>query len=124
MKTDTRDKANICNRQFQSAFTRETDGQLPSKGLSPFSSMEDKAVDPNGVQKLLSKLNIHKASGPDGLNASVHKECISEIVPVLRCDNEIVTMLSKGQIAILKMAAVGPYFLTDRNRCRVDISKH
>ena len=26
-----------------------------------------------------------------------------------RCNNEIVTVLSKGQIAILKMAAVRPY---------------
>ena len=25
LKTDTVDKANICNKQFQSAFTRETD---------------------------------------------------------------------------------------------------
>ena len=27
LKTDMRDKANICNRQFQSAFTHETDGE-------------------------------------------------------------------------------------------------
>ena len=83
MKTDTRNKANVCNRQFQSTFTRETHGQLPSKGLSPFSSMKDITVDPNGVQKLLSKLNIHKVSGPDCLNARVFKECRSEIAAVL-----------------------------------------
>ena len=35
-----------------------------------------------------------------------------------RCDNEIVTVLSKGQIAILKMAAVQSYLLTDQNRFR------
>ena len=28
--------------------------------------MEDITVDPNGVQKLLCKFNIHKAFGPDG----------------------------------------------------------
>ena len=55
----------------------------PSKGLSPFSTMEDITVDPNWVQKLLSKLNIHKASGPDGLNARILTECSSEIAPVL-----------------------------------------
>ena len=33
-----------------------------------------------------------------------------------RCDNEIVTVLSNGQLAILKMAAVRPYLLTDQNR--------
>ena len=37
LKTDTLDKANICNRQFESAFTRESDTEIPSKGTSPFS---------------------------------------------------------------------------------------
>ena len=36
LKTDTLDKANICNRQFESAFTRESDTEIPSKGTSPF----------------------------------------------------------------------------------------
>ena len=29
-KTATIDKANICNKQIQSAFTRETDSEIPS----------------------------------------------------------------------------------------------
>ena len=33
-------------------------------------------------------------------------------------------VLSKGQLPILKMAAVRPYLLTDQNRFRADISKH
>ena len=40
-----------------------------------------------------------------------------------RCD-EIVTGLRKGQIAILKIAAVRPYLLTDRNRFRADTFRH
>ena len=36
LKTDTLDKANICNRQFESAFTCESDTEIPSKGTSPF----------------------------------------------------------------------------------------
>ena len=35
LKTDTKEKADICNRQFQSAFTREADSDPPSKGASP-----------------------------------------------------------------------------------------
>ena len=31
LKTDTVDKANICNKQFQSAFTRETDFEIPPR---------------------------------------------------------------------------------------------
>ena len=83
LKTDTLDKANICNRQFQSAFTRETNDEIPSKGTSPFTAMGEITVDPKGVTKLLNNLNIHKAPGPDGLSARVLKECSSEIAPIL-----------------------------------------
>ena len=83
LKTESKEKANICNRQFQSAFTREDDSDPPSKGASPFSSMGDITVDPKGVTKLLDGLNVHKASGPDGLNARVLKECSNEISPIL-----------------------------------------
>ena len=83
LKTDSKGKANICNRQFQSAFTLEDDSDPPSKGASPFSSMGDITVDPKGVTKLLDGLNVHKASGPDGLNARVLKECSNEISPIL-----------------------------------------
>ena len=69
LKTDTLDKANICNRQFQSAFTRESDDEIPFKGTSPFTPMDEITVDPNGVLKLLNNLKIHKAPGPDGLSA-------------------------------------------------------
>ena len=79
LKTDTLDKANICNRQFESAFTREADTEIPSKGTSPFTPMGEITVDPKGVLKLLNNLNMHKASGPDGLSARVLKECSSEI---------------------------------------------
>ena len=83
LKTDTLDKANICNRQFQSAFTRESDDEIPSKGTSPFTPMGEITVDPNGVLKLLNNLKIHKAPGPDGLSARVLKECSSEIARIL-----------------------------------------
>ena len=52
-------------------------------GLAPFSSMGDITVDPKGVTKLLDGLNVHKASGPDGLNARVLTECSNEISPIL-----------------------------------------
>ena len=83
LKTDTIEKANICNRQFQSAFTLEVDSDPPSKGASPFSSTGEITVDPKGVAKLLDGLNVHKAPGPDGLNARVLKECSTQISPIL-----------------------------------------
>ena len=58
LETDTKDKANVCNRQFQLTFTREGDVDPPSKGASRFSSMEDITVDPKGFAKLLDGLMI------------------------------------------------------------------
>ena len=53
LKTDTKEKADICNRQFQSVFTCEADSDLPSKGASLFTSMGEITVDRKGVTKLL-----------------------------------------------------------------------
>ena len=64
---------------FVIAFTREDNSDPPVKGASPFSSMMDITVDPKAVAKLLDRLNVHKASGLDGLNARVLKECSKEI---------------------------------------------
>ena len=83
LKTDTLDKANICIKQFQSAFTRESDSEIPCKGTSPFSLMSELTVDPKVVFKLLNGLNINKTAGPVSLSARVLKECSSEIAPIL-----------------------------------------
>ena len=83
LKTDTLDKSYICNRQFQSAFTRELDTDIPSRGTSPFTPMGEITVDPNGILKLLNNLKIDKASGSDDLSARALKECSSEIAPIL-----------------------------------------
>ena len=40
-------------------------------------------VDLKGVAKLLDGLNVHKASGPDGLKARVLKEYSNEISPIM-----------------------------------------
>ena len=47
---------------------------------APFPSMEDITVDPNGVQALLSKLNIHKASEPDGLKLGYLKNVVLKLL--------------------------------------------
>ena len=56
---------------------------LPSKCACLFSSMGYITVDQKGIAKLLDCLNVHKASGLDGLNAKVLKECRHEISPIL-----------------------------------------
>ena len=83
LKTDSKEKANICNRPFQLAFTREGGSDPPSKGASPLSSMGDITVDPKGAAKLLDGLNVNKASGLDGDNARVLRECSNEVFPIM-----------------------------------------
>ena len=45
----------------------------PQKALAHLPPMGEITVDPKGVLKLLNNLNIHKASGSDGLSARVLK---------------------------------------------------
>ena len=47
------------------------------------SSNKNTSLELKGVAKLLDGLNIHKAPGPDGLNARVLEECSNEISPIL-----------------------------------------
>ena len=69
--------------QLKLLFYHKADSDWPSKGASPFSSMGGITVDPKGVAKLLDGLNVHKAPGPDGLNARVLKGCSTQISPIL-----------------------------------------
>ena len=68
---------------FSKVSHANSDAEIPFKGTSSFTPMGEITVDPNGVLKLLNNLQIHKASGPDGLSARVLKECSSEIAPIL-----------------------------------------
>ena len=76
--------------------------------------MGDKTVDLKGVAKLLDGLNIHKASGPDGLNARVLKECSNEISPILALTyNE---SLARGDVPDeWRQANVSPVFKKGKN---------
>ena len=76
--------------------------------------MGDKTVDLKGVAKLLDGLNVHKASGPDGLNARVLKECSNEISPILALIyNE---SLSRGDVPDKwRQANVSPVFKKGKN---------
>ena len=86
----------------------EDNSELRLKGASPF-SMGDITVDPKGVTKLLERLMVHKASGPDGLNARVLKECSNEISPILALTfNE---SLAWGNVPVeWRQANVSPVF--------------
>ena len=82
MKTTDSDKANALNDYFKSVFTNE---QLPTptKGPSPFPSIQSLEIGLNGFTKQLEALNPNKASGPDEIPAKVLKETAHEIAPII-----------------------------------------
>jgi hypothetical protein len=83
LKSDAATKANILNTQFQRAFTPTSSQPIPDKGPSPHPHMPDIHINKNGITKLLSDINPHKASGPDNIHATVLKECSKFISPIL-----------------------------------------
>ena len=60
-------KANILNDQFQSVFTAEPEGNVPSLGNSPHNQINYLTITKAGVEKLLNGLNINISQGPDGI---------------------------------------------------------
>ena len=91
--SDTVDKANILNSQFQSVFTPKSPlklsqlaymsvqdlsdrgvidpSQVQGESLSSTPHMESISISVNGIAKLLKDLNPHKAAGPDQIKPLV-----------------------------------------------------
>ena len=63
------DEADTLNSYFHSVFTQE---QMPvsNTGTSPFPSISDLQISPEGMCKQLSQLNPKKACGPDNQQES------------------------------------------------------
>ncbi len=82
--TDPKHKANILKHQFESIFTKESPintDLLAAQSAHPV--MPDIDITEPGVQKLLEKLNIHTASGPDEISPRILKELGTIIAPIL-----------------------------------------
>ena len=73
MLNQSKDKAETLNSYFFFVFTNEK-LPLPKIPVSPYSSIADLHISPEGVAKQLSQLNPNKACGPDELPARVLKE--------------------------------------------------
>ncbi len=81
--SDSKMQANILNDTFGSVFTSEDKTKLPILPPSPHPSMPKIQISTNGVHKLLSHLNPHKATGPDNLSAHVLKEGADALAPAM-----------------------------------------
>ena len=104
--TDTTEKANTHNQQFQSVFTTKaplslsrlckmqiqdmTDNgtmchdAVPAGVLSSSPKMEEFSISINGILKLLQNLKPFKAAGPDRLKPLLLKELRDEIAPIIQ----------------------------------------
>ena len=81
--SSSKQKAEILNNQFSSVFTKEDKGTLPSLGPSPYASIPDINITVPGISKLLSRLNPHKATGPDNIPSRLLKEAGDQLAPAL-----------------------------------------
>ena len=82
--TETSEKSNALNRQFQSVITSETSKLPPNSLENKFHpTMPDIHITQKGFEKLLMNLNPNKATGPDSLSPRILKELSSQIAPIL-----------------------------------------
>ena len=82
--SDNIGRTEVLNRQFKSVFTKEsTTSDLPNKGPSPYPDMCHFTIAEEGVLHLLSTLNVHKACGPDQINANFLKQTSTVIAPLI-----------------------------------------
>ncbi len=80
--SDPKVQSEILNDKFVSVFTQEDSTVIPSKGENPYTDLPH-IITSNGVTKLLSNLNPHKASGPDSIPARLLKEVAHQLAPAL-----------------------------------------
>ena len=78
MRSDSRDKTNILNRQYESVYTDEDMSSVPKPPREWYNSIEEINVTEEGVRKLLQKLNPFKASGSDLIPARILKDMADE----------------------------------------------
>jgi hypothetical protein len=81
--TGSREKAEILNEQFRSVFTIDKENDSPTMVGPEYPTIDNLNIHTKGVEKLLQKLKVNKASGPDDLPAFILRETATEIAPVL-----------------------------------------
>ena len=93
---DTKEKAEILNRQYLSVFTPEnTDEELPPLNDN-FQSMPEIKITILGSEKFLKNLDPTKATGPDKIPAPILKQFGAEFAPHLATIFN--TSITKGEV--------------------------
>ena len=80
---DSKEKAEILNKYFESVYTQENTKNIPVLNSDPTPDIDNITISEEGVHKLLLNLQPNKASGPDHVPARILKECANELAPIL-----------------------------------------
>ena len=80
--TDRKSTSEILNTQFKSVFTKKTSSKIPELPGDTFPSIKDLKIKEFGVFKLLDKIDISKASGPDCIPGRILQKLARELAPI------------------------------------------
>ena len=81
--TDRKPISEILNTQFKSIFTKKTSSKIPQMPGTSFPSINALNITEFGVFKLLDKIDVSKASGPDCIPGRILQNLARELAPVL-----------------------------------------
>ena len=109
MFTDRKSISEILNTQFKSVFTKKTSSKIPELPGVTFPSIKDLKITEFDVFKLLDKIDVSKASGPDCIPGRILQNLARELAPVLHFIFE--QSLNTGDLpAEWTLANVAPIF--------------
>ena len=83
MYSDSLSKSEILNKQFQSVFTKKSTTATPRLFSNKYPSIGKLSITLKGVQKLLEKINISKAAGPDLIPGRMLSMLAPELAPIV-----------------------------------------
>jgi hypothetical protein len=83
LHSDSKEKAELINAQFESVYTREDTTNIPQLKGKSYSKIDKLTITVPGVEKLLNQLKVNKATGPDAIPNRILKTCSSELAPAL-----------------------------------------
>ena len=97
-------------------FNKNENDNIPVKGPSLYTAMENFEITTKGVLVLLARMDPHKATGPDKISAMILKTLAEEVAPILRLLFQ--ASLSQGIVpSEWRQAHVVPIFKKgDRNK--------
>ena len=121
MYSDSSSKSEILNKQFQSVFTKKSTTATPRLFGNKYPSIGNLSFTLKGVQKLLEKINITKAAGPDLIPGRMLKMLAPELAPIVHA---IFTQsLDTEELPRdWSLANVAPIFKKGNSKSQIDVA--